>query len=254
MRNKVLLLAILLATTLSSCASPSRPPSSPYSLGGGTPVNIPYYTPFTHQQTIEHIVGPSETLWRISKTYDVPIETLMQVNGIRNANELDKGQRLVIPNTLGPRPVIPLYPSQRWSHIVIHHTATHQGNAFSIDQIHQKRGFWNGLGYHFIIGNGTGGKIDGQIEIGPRWIKQQHGAHANANNMNKVGIGISLIGNFSQSYVSRAQLDSLVYLVQVLQDYYGIPKSRVIGHRDVPGKNTECPGTNFPWREFKNRL
>jgi len=235
---------------MAGCATQPAGPGMYY----GQQVVMPGYTSFTHPQTIEHVVGPYETLWRISKTYNVDMDTLIRTNNISNPNKLKKGQRLTIPQTRGPRPVISLYPTQRWTHIVIHHTATHEGNALSIDGIHQRRGFINGMGYHFIIDNGTNGKIDGQIEVGPRWLKQQNGAHANAAGMNEKGIGIALVGNFSESYVSEGQMASLIFLVKTLQDYYNIPMSRIIRHSDVPTKNTECPGTHFPWTTFKNNL
>jgi len=218
------------------------------------PVNAANLTAFAQPQSLYHIVGPSETLWRISKTYNVDINTLMRVNQLTDPTKISNGQKLLIPNTLGPRPVIPLYPNKRWTHIVIHHTATEAGNAFSIDKLHHTRGFWNGLGYHFLIDNGTDSKVEGQIEVGPRWIKQQDGAHANANGMNQTGIGISLIGNFSEQAVPPRMVEALLYLVRVLQQYYHIPPQNVIRHNEVPGKNTECPGSQFPWQEFKQRL
>jgi N-acetyl-anhydromuramyl-L-alanine amidase AmpD len=138
---------------------------------------------------------------------------------------------------------------------VIHHTATEVGNAMTIDHIHYRRGFGDGLGYHFLIDNGTLGRINGQIEVGPRWIRQEDGAHAKASRMNEKAIGISLVGNFSeQRRVSEAQLNSLVFLVNALRKHYGIPLDHIIGHRDVPGANTECPGNYFPRNEFKRRL
>lgn len=205
-------------------------------------------------KTITHVVGPSETLWRISKIYNVDMDTLLRVNRIADPTLIKNGQKLIIPSTAGARPVIPLYPSKKWRYIVVHHTATEDGNAHSIDQLHHKRGFWNGLGYHFLIDNGTATKEDGQIEVGPRWIKQLDGAHANAAGMNEMGIGVSLVGNYSERHVSRKTFDSLLFLVKTLQRYYGIPNSNVIRHKDVPGKNTECPGNLFPWQEFKRRL
>ena len=203
---------------------------------------------------IVHVVGPSETLWRISKTYGVDMNTLLKVNQLSDPTKIKNGQKLLIPQTTGSRPVIPLYPTNRWTYIVIHHTATHEGDAFMIDKLHHKRGFWNGLGYHFLINNGTNGKEDGQIQVGPRWIKQMDGAHANADGMNQKGIGVVVVGNFSENHVTTEELGSLVLLVKTLQKYYGIPGQNVIRHSDVPGKNTECPGLNFPWAEFKRRL
>ena len=140
-----------------------------------------------------------------------------------------------------------------WRYIVIHHSATDDGNARQFDKAHRRRG-WDELGYHFVIDNGTTTKIDGQIEASPRWIKQMDGAHCNAAGMNQCGIGICLVGDFTHHPPSQAQMDSLVLLVNILQKYYRIPLKRVIGHRDVPGKITECPGKSFPWDEFKRRL
>ncbi|MDD5670965.1 MAG: N-acetylmuramoyl-L-alanine amidase [Candidatus Omnitrophica bacterium] len=240
----------------SGCAH-EGPTMSPRMISPMRPVTAPIpmqlYTPFTHAQTIQHVVGPSETLWRISKMYDVDIQTLIQVNHLRNASELKKGQLIIIPQTYGPRPVIALYPNHKWRYIIVHHTATDVGNALDIDRSHMARG-WDSLGYHFLIDNGTDGKFPGQIEIGPRWVKQQDGAHTKASDMNAKGIGIALVGNYSETGVPSEQFNALVFLVRTLQDYYHIPNANVIGHRDVPGANTECPGNKFPWREFKQSL
>lgn len=241
---------LLLTLIPAGCASGPEPmPLAP--TGASSLVGI---SPFQSPTTLYHVVGPSETLWRISKTYGVDMQTLLQANHLDDPTKIKNGQKLLIPGTKGPRPVVPLYPTRRWKFIVIHHTATHDGNAYSIDKLHHKRGFENGLGYHFLVNNGTNTKMDGQIEIGPRWVKQMNGAHANAAGMNEKGIGIALIGNFSEQKVSRSELESLIFLVKTLRQYYGIPAQNVIRHRDVPGKNTECPGLRFPWQEFKKRI
>ena len=246
---------VFIVSILSSCAShPPEHMMPPTSLVKDAYITTmsPLSTPVL--QTVYHEVGPMETLWRIAKEYNVDINLLMRTNGISNPNQIEIGQKLKIPGTVGFRPVIPLYRSRSWSYIVIHHTATEMGNAISINRAHHQRGFWDGLGYHFLIDNGTLGKLNGQIEISPRWIKQQDGAHCNAAGMNQNGIGIALVGNFSQGSVSRRQLDSLVFLVSTLMKHYQIALQHVIGHRDVPGKSTECPGTRFPWKEFISQL
>ena len=43
-------------------------------------------------------------------------------------------------------------------------------------------------------------------------------------------------------------------VVNKLKDYYNIPNSNILGHGQVKGACTECPGTKFPWGEFRNRL
>jgi len=45
-----------------------------------------------------HVVQPGETLYRIAKTYGVPLETLAAANGIADVNLIRVGQRLVIPS------------------------------------------------------------------------------------------------------------------------------------------------------------
>lgn len=210
--------------------------------------------PISIRQDLYHEVAPMETLWRISKMYGVDLREIVRANGLKDPASIAVGQKLLIPQVAEIRPVIPVYNVRPWSYIVVHHSATEEGNALTIDRSHARRGFDNGLGYHFLIDNGTLGKEIGQIEVGPRWIKQADGAHCNAAGMNENGIGICLIGNFSEINVPERQLDSLVFLVQALRSHYGIPLDHVIRHRDVPGKNTECPGIHFPWEEFKRRL
>jgi N-acetylmuramoyl-L-alanine amidase len=234
---------------LCSCAHAPLPSGTPYSTapiypGPGGPVV---------RQDIYHSVGPSETLWRISKMYDVKMDDIMRANRLSSKEKLERGQRLLIPRAAPLRPVIALYPSSRWKYIIIHHSATDDGNANSLYDLHNRRGF-NGLGYDFIIDNGTGSKQDGQIEVSGRWVKQIDGAHCLAGGMNHQGIGICLVGNFSRERVSGRQLDSLVYLVNMLRKYYHIPLSNILGHGQVPGAATECPGLRFPWDEFKAKL
>ncbi|MFH1621552.1 MAG: N-acetylmuramoyl-L-alanine amidase [Candidatus Omnitrophota bacterium] len=236
---------------LYSCASvPAKPPDFPL----GTSEVIPLITTPFQRQDVFHVVGPGETLWRISKMYDVNIDDIMSANRLANAEKIGMGQELFIPNAAPVRPVVPLYQSNKWKYIIVHHSATDEGNAFAFYNLHLRRGFWNGLGYHFVIDNGTLNKEVGQIEISPRWIKQQDGAHCKASNMNEEGIGICLVGNFSKENLSDKQLDSLVYLINILKKYYNIPNRNIMGHGQVPGAATECPGLRFPWERFWSKL
>jgi N-acetylmuramoyl-L-alanine amidase len=198
------------------------------------------------RQTITHEVAPLETIWRISKMYDVSPEAIYAANSLKAGETIHPGQKLVIPNAKALRNIIPLYPNSRWKYIVVHHTATDVGKAFLIHRTHLDRGFWNGLGYHFLIDNGSLGKGDGQIEAAPRWIKQQSGAHCNSGGMNEKSIGIALVGNFNEAPPSAHQLQSLTYLLKTLSQYYHIPAANIIGHRDAPGASTECPGKRLP--------
>ena len=218
------------------------------------PTRPPIQFPGVPPGTLTHTVRPHETLWSIGKKYGVPYREIMRVNGLTDATTVPAGHVLVIPRPLVPKARIPLVPNPRWTHLVIHHSATTRGHARLLDRTHRKRGFTKGLGYHFVIDNGTLGRRNGQIEMGTRWLRQQEGAHCNAGGMNEHGIGICLVGDFTRRPPSPAQMESLVYLVEQLQAYYRIPGSRVIRHRDVSGKNTACPGNQFPWVTFKQQL
>jgi len=243
----------LVVSFLAGCAR-SAPLGGPAFAPQLMPTSVVSNPPSMVPRDIYHEVGPQETMWRISKVYGVDENVILQANHLSNRNQLKNGQKLLIPGTLGPRAVVPLYPNARWKYIIVHHTAADVGNARMIDVQHRERGFWNGLGYHFLIDNGTYGKSDGQIEVGPRWVKQEVGAHTKADDMNEKAIGVSLVGNFSQDLPSETQMASLVFLVKTLRDYYHIPNQNIIGHRDVPGASTECPGLRFPWTEFKQKL
>jgi len=145
---------------------------------------------------------------------------------------------------------------RRWRAIVIHHMASGAGSAAVINRIHRQKG-WDGLGYHFVIGNGTMTE-DGQVEIGYRWNRQLVGAHCRApragddNWWNRNSIGICLIGDFTATQPTRRQMDQLVRLVRGLMDEYDIPLSEVQPHGEV--KTTACPGHDFPWDEFLRRI
>ncbi|MGA2402861.1 MAG: N-acetylmuramoyl-L-alanine amidase [Syntrophobacteraceae bacterium] len=197
-------------------------------------------------RTIYHEVGPLETVWRISRLYDVTPQSIYSANRLKPRDPLQVGQKLVIPNAKTIRYVINLYRNPQWKYIILHHTATGKGNARTINISHGARGFWNGLGYHFLIDNGTLGKGDGQIEMSPRWIRQQCGAHCKAGGMNDKAIGIALVGNFNCEKPTPNQLQSVAFLVSVLRNYYHIHPANILGHREAQGAKTECPGKLFP--------
>lgn len=249
MRKIYPLVYLCLIFMLTSCA---RAPIRPTQM---EPIPEKVLTvPEALRTNVLHEVGPGETVWRISKMYDVGMQDIVIANNLRDPERLEKGQKLLIPNAAPLRSVIPLWPSNKWKYIIIHHSATEEGKALSFDYVHMNKRRWKGLGYHFVIDNGTSGKEDGQIEVSPRWLHQEDGAHCKASGMNYRGIGICLVGNFNMDRVSAHQMQSLVKLVDELRKYYRIPNARILGHGQVPGANTDCPGKQFPWKEFWNRL
>ena len=157
-----------------------------------------------------------------------------------------------------PRNWLP--PSQiekKWTAIVIHHSGTKSGNSAIFDKWHREGNHWEGVGYDFVIGNGTNSG-DGLVEVTFRWREQKTGAHCGGtpgNWANKDAVGICLVGNFNHTVPTSRQMQSLAKLVRFLQKRYGIPKSRIYGHRTTPGaRKTDCPGKNFSIARLKLML
>ena len=201
-----------------------------------------------------HVVERGETLYRIAKSYNVEISELMRVNQIYNPTQLEVGQRLFVPQAAAPPYAVKTYEpvsleqtrrlvGQRnalsnWRTITVHHSGTLQGSAKLFDRDHIRR-HMGGLFYHFVIGNGTKTPV-GEIEVGWRWARQ-----VKANR--PYDIQICMVGDFDQQDMSEGQFNSLVNLIRVLQEEYGIPINAIRRHRDIKDKHTECPGSRFPF-------
>lgn len=61
------------------------------SVTGGTPVNPP-----NANGSRDHYVGPGDSLWKISRLYKVPVESIKQANGMTN-DTVVLGKKLIIP-------------------------------------------------------------------------------------------------------------------------------------------------------------
>lgn len=147
---------------------------------------------------------------------------------------------------------------QRWKGIVIHHLGAPGGDAESVHRRHLSYGY-QGLGYHFLIGNGNG-LGDGVVHVGYRWNEQLPGVHTvgvQADYYNEHFIGICLIGNGDRRPYTDRQMAHLVSLVQRLQRELDIPASAVYLHRDVAeGVNPPetGPGRFFARAAFEEQL
>ncbi len=164
----------------------------------------------------------------------------------------ERPQPIAVVVPYGVRKELNQFKIRPWKYIVIHHSASDSGDAASIGRYHKEtRGWVNGLGYDFLIGNGNGSR-DGQIEVGNRWNKQIDGAHAGNPEYNKHGIGICLVGNFDNGQPTNQQISSLLHLIDYLQKRCNIDKDNVIMHRTF--RKTVCPGKHFPYDKLLARL
>ena len=143
-----------------------------------------------------------------------------------------------VTTRLGVRP-------SRWQWIVAHHSAIREGNAAIYGRAHRQRGMENGLAYHFVIGNGVDSG-DGEIEIGPRWFKQIKGGHVHREEINEVGIGICLVGNFEQTRPTLKQILAFQELVDYLRAGVVGTRIRFAVHKEIDPGRTACPGRYFP--------
>jgi hypothetical protein len=146
----------------------------------------------------------------------------------------------LLASALGSSSWIPPVAPRPWRWIIIHHSATTTGGAAKFDLEHKAKG-WDELGYDFVIGNGTDTRM-GQVEVGPRWIKQKIGAHAKTpdNRYNEYGIGICLVGNYDIDHPNPKQIEALDKLVAYLMVTYHIAPDHILGHGMT--KATDCPG------------
>lgn len=140
----------------------------------------------------------------------------------------------------------------RWTHIVIHHSGSSVDTLKSMNNSHVDKG-WDGIGYHFIIGNGVR-TVDGEVQETFRYRQLKDGAHALTADLfyNKHALGICLIGNFNDTQPTDKQMISLKKLILTLKDKYSIMNKNIMIHKEV--KATECPGKNFPMEELRTWL
>ena len=133
---------------------------------------------------------------------------------------------------------------------ILHCSASSFGDAETIDRWHKERG-WDGIGYHFVVLNGSRKKgefnseDDGLVEEG-RPIEKV-GAHCRGHNTGS--IGICLIG---EDVFTDSQLVALVGLIKKLtKDYHVNFYVKIYGHYEFDDHKT-CP--NIDMNDFRKYL
>ena len=100
---------------------------------------------------------------------------------------------------------------------------------------HRGKG-WSDIGYHYIVDR------SGNVWQG-RDVTRWQGAHV--KNRNENNIGVMCMGNFMLQRPSAAQVDGLNRTVAQLQRVYRISTANVKTHKEWPGAQTLCPGTQL---------
>ena len=142
--------------------------------------------------------------------------------------------------------------------IVLHHAAAPRST--TVEQIrewHKAKG-WRDIGYHWLILDEPGSPFGAQMHIGrPHnlddiWEPWEYGAHAVGHNSRS--ISICLVGNFSEEEPSPTVLDLLHGWLAALCVTLKLDADAVVGHRELPGAATECPGLLVDMDKIRARL
>ena len=119
--------------------------------------------------------------------------------------------------------------------LILHHAGVASASPDSIHRTHVGNG-WAGIGYHYYI------RKDGTIYRG----RPEDTVGAHAYGANSHSIGVCFEGNYQvEQTMPAAQLAAGQALVADIKRRWGI--SKVIGHKDVAGSTTDCPGKYFPF-------
>jgi N-acetylmuramoyl-L-alanine amidase len=135
-------------------------------------------------------------------------------------------------------------PDNNVKWIVIHYSATpieQNYSAADIDAMHKKRGFKE-IGYHFFI------RRNGLVEKG-RDLSQpgrfEQGAHSKGENDASVGIcyeGGVVMGDPNTGFDTRTEAQEAAMIRLINDLLVRFPNAKVVGHKDMPGAATQCPG------------
>lgn len=118
--------------------------------------------------------------------------------------------------------------------LVIHHSATRRdASPAAIREGHLRRG-WEDVGYHWLI------DWNGAVTRG-RPLKKP-GAHAAGYNTHSVGICVIGDNTHEAEKWSPRQVGALVELVAGFRVWF--PVAEIVGHRDLHGAKTLCPGVD----------
>jgi len=96
--------------------------------------------------------------------------------------------------------------------------------------------------FHFVIDSANSGTMDGALETGTSWKNQDLGAYAgwpdsrsHPISLYKDAVGICFAGDLNRNPASQAQQQTLIRLVQDLQQRNHIPKEKVFFQWELEG-------------------
>ena len=163
--------------------------------------------------------------------------TINQVDSVvklsRIVSKIDIVNMIIIkPKITNIKELFPARSQRKMTkNIIIHHSASSDGNVFDIDNYHKNKKGWQSIAYHFFISKqGT--------------IYQLHDinnvdASSYGNNSNSVSV--CLQGNFDKEYISKTQYYQLIKTLLHLKKQF--PKAEIKAHHELNA--TSCFGENL---------
>jgi hypothetical protein len=143
--------------------------------------------------------------------------------------------------------------TKRWTSVVVHHSGSPVGTLASLDAEARRQNL-KGVGYHFVIGNGSG-IDDGEVVVTQRWMDQINGAHVGGkygDQYNLSSIGICLVGDGNRKAPTESQMRALEMLVSSLSKQLHISRDNIKLHSQLAA--TSDPGRLFPEASFRERI
>jgi len=120
-------------------------------------------------------------------------------------------------------------------YLVIHHSATRGGDAFSFARYHVNSQDWPGIGYHYVVlENGT-----------VQWTNDLTVTSYHVKGYNPQSVGICLVGDFTTGTLKNQQKDALVELTRNLLSKLNLGLDAVVGHNELNPGSTQCPALDM---------
>lgn len=138
----------------------------------------------------------------------------------------------------------------RPDHIIIHHSASKDGNAYdalTIREMHLGKG-WSDVGYHALVE-----QVDDEFIVTLGRPLNIMGAHAKG--FNERSIGICFIGNYHEYAPNELMIDEAVKrFIGPVSLLLNIHPSRILPHKAVGTTATVCPGKYFPLPYLQDKV
>lgn len=152
---------------------------------------------------------------------------------------------------------LPRHPTEQYrqrslaaiDRIVLHHTEAPRETTWNaIANYHVNSNGWPGIAYHIGVQQGANGRVRVSLLNTPQ--TRSYHAHTIGNDH---GLALCLAGSFVSTEPTINEVDTLRRVTRVVRNWaaWSAKHLPVVGHKDVPGNATSCPGDKLaavlPW-------